>query len=200
MTLKAPKSFYHLHERLGDFGLRPVDPPTDSPLLHEWVTHPKATYWMMQEASVADVLAEHEAIEANPGHFAYMGLYHYRARFLVEVYDPAGSELAGVYDPAQGDVGMHVLTAPTDQPIPGFTKAVMTTVMHLLFDGFGAQRVVVEPDVGNEAIHRLNEYVGFRPEKPVRLKDKQALLSFCTRLDFERSPAKARLPVAADPQ
>jgi hypothetical protein len=119
-----------------------------------------------------------------------MGLYHYRARFLVEVYDPAGTELAGVYDPAPGDVGMHVLTAPAEQPIPGFTKGVMDTVMHLLFDGFGAQRVVVEPDVGNKAIHRLNEFVGFKPERSVDLKDKQALLSFCTRIDFERSAAR----------
>lgn len=190
MTLKAPSTYYHLHPQLGDFGLRPVDPPTDSPLLHEWVTHPKAKYWMMQEASVADVLAEHEAIEVNPAHFAYMGLYHYRARFLVEVYDPAASELAGVYDPVPGDIGMHVLTAPTGQPIPGFTKGVMDTVMHLLFDGFGAQRVVVEPDVGNKAIHRLNAFVGFKPERTVNLSGKQALLSFCTRIDFERSAAR----------
>jgi RimJ/RimL family protein N-acetyltransferase len=190
MSPQPPTGFYYLHPELGDFGLRPVDPPTDSPLLHEWVTHPKAKYWMMQEASVADVLAEHEEIEANPRHFAYMGLYHYRARFLVEVYDPAGTELAGVYDPAPGDIGMHVLTAPAEQPIPGFTKGVMDTVMHLLFDGFGAQRVVVEPDVCNEAIHRLNEFVGFKPERTVELKDKQALLSFCTRIDFERSAAR----------
>lgn len=190
MSLKAPDSFYHLHEGLGDFGLRLVDPPTDSPLLHEWVTHPKAKYWMMQDASVADVLAEHEAIEADPGHCAYMGLFHYRARFLVEVYDPAKSELAGVYDPVAGDIGMHVLTAPTDKPVHGFTKGVMATVMHLLFDGFGAQRVVVEPDAGNEAIHRLNEYAGFKPERTVELKEKQALLSFCTRIDFERSAAR----------
>jgi RimJ/RimL family protein N-acetyltransferase len=190
LEMLAPSTFYHHHAQLGDFGLRPVDPPTDSPLLHEWVTHPKAKYWMMQDASVADVLAEHEAIEVNPAHFAYMGLYHYRARFLVEVYDPAGSELAGVYDPVAGDIGMHVLTAPTDKPIPGFTKGVMATVMHLLFDGFAAKRVVVEPDAGNEAIHRLNEFVGFKPERTVELKDKQALLSFCTRIDFERSAAR----------
>ncbi|MFB9660710.1 GNAT family N-acetyltransferase [Glycomyces mayteni] len=190
ITATAPKSFYHLHPSLGDFGLRPVDPPTDSPLLHEWVTHPKARYWMMQDAAVADVLAEHESIQDDPHHFAYMGLYHYRARFLVEVYDPAHSELASVYDPLPGDVGMHVLTAPTDKPIPGFTRGVMTAVMHLLFDGFRAERVVVEPDSGNEAIHRLNAFAGFSPERTVALKDKEALLSFCTRMDFERSEAK----------
>ncbi|GAB4007852.1 hypothetical protein GCM10029992_62680 [Glycomyces albus] len=73
-------------------------------------------------AAVADVWAEHEAIAASDHHFAYLGLYHYRARFLVEVYDPARSELAEVYSPEPGDVGMHVLTAPAQQPIPGFTR------------------------------------------------------------------------------
>ncbi|THV43573.1 GNAT family N-acetyltransferase [Glycomyces buryatensis] len=182
--MKAPNSFYYMHPELGDFGLRLVDPPTDAPLLHEWVTDPKAKYWMMQEAGLTDVLHEHELIELSEHHFAYVGLFHYRARFLVEVYDPAHSELADVYSPAAGDIGMHVLTAPTDTPVPGFTRAVMTAVMHLLFEGFGAERVVVEPDAENTPIHRLNEYVGFRPKRTVQLKDKRALLSFCTRSDF----------------
>lgn len=188
--MRAPDSHYYLHETLGDFGMRQVDPATDSPLLHEWVTDPKAKYWMMQEAGVADVWAEHEAIAASEHHFAYLGLYQYRARFLVEVYDPTRSELAEVYAPVAEDVGMHVLTAPGQKPIPGFTRGVMTAVMDLLFGGFGARRVVVEPDVENEPIHRLNEYVGFRPERAVDLKDKRALLSFCTRADFEASAAR----------
>lgn len=186
-TAEAPGAFRHRHEPLGDFDLRPVDPATDAPLLHEWVVHPKARYWMMQDAEVSDVLAEHESIQDDPHHFAYLGLYRYRARFLVEVYDPARGELASVYDPAPGDLGMHVLTAPADKPITGFTRGVMDTVMHLLFDGFGAARVVVEPDTANTAIHRINAYAGFRPERAVRLKDKEALLSFCTRADFERA-------------
>lgn len=188
--MRAPESHYYLHQTLGDFGLRPVDPATDSPLLHEWVTDPKAKYWMMQDAGVADVWAEHEAIAASDHHFAYLGLHRYRARFLVEVYDPARSELAEVYSPEPGDVGMHVLAAPAERPIPGFTRGVMTAVMDLLFNGFEAKRAVVEPDAENGPIHRLNEYVGFRAERTVELKDKRALLSFCTRADFEASAAK----------
>ncbi|WP_198587023.1 GNAT family N-acetyltransferase [Glycomyces xiaoerkulensis] len=188
--IDAPESFHCIDERLGDFGMRLVDPATDAPLLHEWVTHPKSTYWMMQQASVADVWAEHEAIAASDHHRAYLGLFGYRARFLAEVYDPAHSELAAAYDVAEGDLGMHVLTAPAQRPIPGFTRGVITAVMRLLFEGCAAKRVVVEPDVENEAIHRLNEYVGFRPERTVPLAGKRGLLSFCTRTDFERSEAK----------
>ena len=32
------------------------------------------------------------------------------------------------YDPQPGDVGMHFLVAPTDTPVHGFTRAVITTV------------------------------------------------------------------------
>ncbi|GAB3646798.1 GNAT family N-acetyltransferase [Glycomyces tarimensis] len=188
--MRAPEGFKRRDDRLGDFTLRPVDPAGDAPLIHEWVTHPKCRYWMMTEASIADVWAEHESIAASGHHFAYLGIHRFRSTFLVEVYDPAHTELADVYDVAEGDVGMHVLTAPTDSPVPGFTKGVMVTVMELLFTGFGADRVVVEPDATNAPIHKLNDYVGFRPERTVRLSDKQALLSFCTPSDYERSAAR----------
>ena len=188
--MRAPQSHHFMHPVLGDFGMRRVDPAVDSPLIHEWVTAPKARYWMMQDAAVADVWAEQEAIAASSHRFAYLGLFRYRARFLVEVYDPARSELAGVYASEEGDAGMHVLTAPAETAIPGFTRGVMTAVMDLLFNGFGARRAVVEPDAGNEPIHRLNEYVGFRVERTVELSGKRALLSLCTRADFEASAAK----------
>lgn len=203
--MQAPSTFKRHDDRLGEFALRLVDPAADAPLIHEWVTHPKSQYWMMSEASVADVWAEHEAIAASSHHFAYLGMHRYRSKFLVEVYDPARTELAGVYDVAEGDIGMHVLTAPTNTPIPGFTKGVMVTVMDLLFadpspaprtgmppaqGGFGARRAVVEPDAANTPIHRLNDWVGFRAERTVRLSDKQALLSFCTPSDYERSAAR----------
>lgn len=188
--MQAPPAFKRHDERLGEFALRPVDPAVDAPLLHEWVTHPKCRYWMMAESSIADVWAEHEAIAASAHHFAFLGMHRYRSRFLVEVYDPARTELAGVYDVRDGDVGMHVLTAPTGTPIPGFTRGVMVTVMDLLFDGFAAKRVVVEPDATNLPIHRLNEWVGFSADRIVQLSDKQALLSFCTPSDYERSAAR----------
>ena len=47
--------------------------------------------------------------------------------------------------------------------------------------------MVVEPDVRNEAVHALNADVGFVPAERVRLDEKEALLSFCTRADWERA-------------
>ncbi len=51
-----------------------------------------------------------------------------------------------------------------------------------------ACRVVVEPDVRNTAVHELNAAVGFTVAGEVELPDKRALLSFCTREDYEAAP------------
>ncbi|MEU5805716.1 MULTISPECIES: GNAT family N-acetyltransferase [unclassified Streptomyces] len=170
---------------LGTFAVRPLDPFSDAELLHGWVTHPKAAFWMMQDASLPDVEREYMKIAAAEHHDAYIGLHEGRPAFLMERYDPSRLELVGLYDAQPGDVGMHFLVAPTDTPLHGFTRAVITTVMAALFADPGTRRVVVEPDVGNKAVHALNEAVGFVVDGPVQKPEKEALLSFCTREQFE---------------
>ncbi|WP_405679925.1 acetyltransferase [Streptomyces sp. NBC_00868] len=170
---------------LGTFSLRPLDPFSDAELLHGWVTHPKASFWMMQDASLPDVEREYMKIAAAEHHQAFIGLHEGRPAFLMETYDPAELELVGLYDAQPGDVGMHFLVAPCDTPVHGFTRAVITTVMAAVFADPAAARVVVEPDVRNTAVHALNEAVGFLPDGPVQKPEKEALLSFCTRARFE---------------
>ncbi|MFF7866069.1 GNAT family N-acetyltransferase [Streptomyces qaidamensis] len=169
---------------IGTLTVRPLDPLRDAELLHSWVTHPKAAYWMMQDAKLQDVEREYMRIAAHEHHHAYLGLHEGRPAFLMEKYDPRYVELEGLYDPEPGDVGMHFLVAPTDRPIHGFTKAVITAVMDELFADPRTRRVVVEPDVSNKAVHALNEAVGFVPEREIDKPEKRALLSFCTRAQF----------------
>ncbi|WP_306189924.1 MULTISPECIES: GNAT family N-acetyltransferase [unclassified Streptomyces] len=166
------------------FTIRPLDPLTDTRLLHGWVTHPKAAFWMMQDAGPADVERAYLDIAADEHHHAFLGLHDGEPAFLMERYDPAHRELAGLYEPEPGDVGMHFLVAPTDTPVHGFTRAVITAVMRHLFEDPAVRRVVVEPDVRNTAVRALNEAVGFEPEREIRKPEKKALLSFCTRERF----------------
>ncbi|MFD7835833.1 GNAT family N-acetyltransferase [Streptomyces sp. NPDC059761] len=170
---------------LGSFAIRPLDPFADAELLHGWVTHPKASFWMMQDASLPDVEREYMRIAAHEHHDAFIGLHEGRPAFLMERYDPSRLELVGLYEAQPGDVGMHFLVAPSERPLHGFTRAVITTVMAALFADPKTERVVVEPDVENTAVHALNEAVGFVPDGPVRKPEKTALLSFCTRAQFE---------------
>jgi RimJ/RimL family protein N-acetyltransferase len=176
--------FTRTDEELGEFALRPVDPFTDAELLHGWVMHPKSAFWMMQDAGLADVEREFLDIAARPRHDAFLGLHDGTPAFLAERYDPA-DEIGDAHDTQPGDVGMHFLCAPTDAPLHGFTRAVITTVMELLFSDPEVRRVVVEPDVRNTAVHALNEAVGFRIARTISLPGKDAYLSFCTRDDYE---------------
>jgi len=168
------------------FTFRPLDPLRDAELLHSWVTHPKAAFWMMRDARLEDVERAYMEIAADEHHHALLGLdEHGTPAFLMERYDPAHRELVGLYDPLPGDVGMHFLTPATDRPVHGFTRAVITAVMEHLFEDPAVRRVVVEPDVANKAVHALNAAVGFVPEREIQKPEKKALLSFCTREQFE---------------
>lgn len=169
---------------LGTFALRPLDADSDAVQLHAWVTHPKASYWMMQDFGIEQVAAEYRRIAEHPYHEAFLGLWNDRPTFLAERYDPARVELAGLYPARAGDVGMHFLCAPATTPVHGFTLAVLTTVMAWLFSDPAHRRVVVEPDVRNTAVHALNAAVGFMVAGPISKPEKQALLSTCTRDEF----------------
>ncbi|WP_371678446.1 GNAT family N-acetyltransferase [Streptomyces sp. NBC_01276] len=185
MSTTAEILFTRTDAVLGTFTIRPLDPFADAELLHGWVTDPKAAFWMMQDATLTEVEREYVRITTHEHHQAFIGLHEGRPAFLMESYDPARLELVGLYDPEPGDVGMHFLVAPTDTPVSGFTRAVITTVMASLFADPANLRVVVEPDVRNKAVHALNEAVGFVPEREVVKPEKTALLSFCTREQFE---------------
>ncbi len=169
---------------IGTFTFRPVDPLEDAELLHDWLTHPKSAFWMMQNARLVDVERAYMDIAADEHQHAYLGLHDGEPAFLMEKYDPAHRELVGLYEPEPGDVGMHFLVAPTDRPVHGFTRAVITAVMDELFADPGTRRVVVEPDVHNKAVRALNEAVGFVPAREIDKPEKRALLSFCTRERF----------------
>lgn len=185
-------TFTRTDDRLGKFTLRPVDPDADGPLLHGWVTHPKARFWMMQGWDADAVTRQYRDIAASPHHEAFLGHLDEEARFLVERYDPRHDEIGAAYRVRGGDVGMHFLTAPTDAPLPGFTLAVITTVVEMLFADPATERIVVEPDVDNHAVHALNAAVGFRVVDTVTLSYKQALLSVCERADLARARGASR--------
>jgi siderophore synthetase component len=167
------------------FTIEPLDVDRDLATLHGWVTHPRSVFWMMQDATVADVRTEYAAIAADPHHQAFLGRDRGRPAFLAETYDPAHSPLAGRSELREGDLGMHVLVAPpSGDAEPGFTSAVFRAVMEHCFDDPAVRRVVVEPDVRNEAIRAKNVAYGFVELGEVPVPGKTAMLSVCTRADF----------------
>lgn len=105
---------------IGAFAVRPLDPAADAELVHGWVTHPKAAFWLMSDAVLADVEREYRDIAAHPHHDAFIGLHDGEPAFLIERYDPTEVELKGLYEAEPGDVGMHFWSPP---PTPRCTAS-----------------------------------------------------------------------------
>lgn len=165
-----------------------LDLDRDLELLHRWVTHPRSTFWMMQQATVEQVAEEYARIDADPDHHALLGRVDGEPAFLLEIYDPARSPLAGRPELRPGDLGMHLLVGPPAGPRRrGFTTAVFRAAMEHCFADPAVQRVVVEPDVGNERIRAKNVEAGFVELGEISLPDKTAMLSVCTRQQFARA-------------
>jgi siderophore synthetase component/RimJ/RimL family protein N-acetyltransferase len=169
--------------------VEPLDVEGHVGTLHSWVTHPRSVYWGMLAATPADVAAEYHRICEHPHHHAWLGRVDGDPAFLVETYDPARSELAGLThltdDLAEGDLGMHVLIGPAPgDPVAGYTTAVFRAVMEHCFSDPSVRRVVVEPDARNLAIRRKNTDAGFTELREIPLPGKTAMLSVCTRAAF----------------
>ncbi|HVK29322.1 MAG TPA: GNAT family N-acetyltransferase [Nocardioides sp.] len=171
--------------------IEPLDLDRDVEVLHAWVTHPRSAFWMMQGASLADVRTEYDAIAANPHHDAFLGRVGGRASFLVETYDPAhATGMGDLPELRPGDLGMHVLVAPPEgAPVPGLTTAVFDAVMAFCFADSAVERVVVEPDVRNDAIRAKNLAAGFTELREIPMPGKTAMLSVCPRSSVRRVAA-----------
>jgi RimJ/RimL family protein N-acetyltransferase len=155
--------------------------PDDTAMIHAWFQHPHAKFWCLQGATVEQVREIYQAKLDDPHGDVHIGSIDGEPVVLVESYDPAHDQLAAHYAVEAGDVGMHICAAPARERVPGFTHHLFRATMDLMFDGLGARRVVVEPDVHNEKIHALNQAFGFVYQRNVVLKEKVASLGLCTR-------------------
>jgi RimJ/RimL family protein N-acetyltransferase len=170
-----------------DFSLRPLRLDEDVAVIQPWYQMDYAHYWNMQDMSLA-ATRDFYADAMGSGHMrAFMGFYQGAPAFVMECYDPRHDPLGQLYPVQPGDIGMHFFVGPSSRPVRHFTRDVLRAVMAFLFDELEARRVVVEPDIRNHKVHRLNRLVGFVEQGPVDLPAKTALLAFCSPTDFLHS-------------
>ncbi|MFN3601347.1 MAG: GNAT family N-acetyltransferase [Dietzia sp.] len=155
--------------------------------MHAWLCHPGSEYWGMRGLTPDQVRTFFADWLDCPHRQVHLVRIDGLRVGLAVFYDPAEIELDGRYPHQDGDLGMHLLVAPSRTPVPGTTAAVMGAICGTAFDSLGARRMVVEPDARNTAVHRLNARAGFREDGPLELADKTALLSFCSAEDFRSS-------------
>nr|WP_268246271.1 GNAT family N-acetyltransferase [Streptosporangium pseudovulgare] len=169
---------------MGRLSLTVLNPKTDAELVHGWVTQPRATYWGMLDHSVEQVREIYELVDGLPTHHAFLIRLDDRPIGLFQSYEPDADPVGERYDVRSGDVGMHLLLAPGQQPPRGLTGAVVPALIRFLFRDPEARRLVVEPDVRNErALNRL-KITGFTFESEIDMPTKRAQLAFLTRERF----------------
>ena len=164
--------------------IRSLDIEKDIAIIHTWFLMEYAAFWNMQDLSLEETRRFYGDLEKEGRMEAYLGLYQNRPAFLMECYRPEYDEVAEHYQVIPGDIGMHFMVAPAETPTHGFTRDVLRHIMAFLFYQKNARRVVVEPDVRNTKVHRLNAFVGFHYDNTIELKEKRAHLGFCTKIDF----------------
>lgn len=170
---------------LGVFELRPIDMENDIPLIHNWVNRDYAVYWEMNGFSVEEVKNTYYNILEKTQ--VYIGVFNGKEVFLLECYDPQNDIVGKYYESQKGDKGMHILVAPSENPIRNFTWNIFTVILDFIFSDSKSQRIVVEPDARNHKIHLLNKRAGFVFQHVLELPHKKAHLEFCTREDYYKA-------------
>ncbi len=169
---------------MGTFSLRPYSNVDDVKMLHQWVNLDYAKFWMLQGTTVTEVHSAYKDILAEGNTEVYIGCFNGRPVFLLEFYRTLGDPVAKYYDAKGGDYGMHVLVAPADKPLSGFTWNIFVFILEFIFSHNKVERVVVEPDINNKKIHVLNKKAGFSYKEVIEMEHKTAHLAICTRDDF----------------
>lgn len=172
-------------ENFGTIHLRYLDFDSDIYTIHQWVTNPYAKYWGMLDSTLAEVQSEYETLVSRKDYDVFVGVYNGVPIFLMEKYKASTDRVAEHYAVKDTDYGMHILVAPSEEKITGFTWNVFSTVLEYFFQLPEVERVVVEPDVRNEKIHRLNKKAGFVYQKEIELPEKTAALAFCEAEDYK---------------
>ena len=174
---------------IGELAITPFDIERHVPTAHAWLRSDHARFWGMQSLTAPQVRDYFLRLAASADFDAFIGLHDGVPAFLMERYAPAAEAIGAHYDVQPGDIGMHVLVAPADRRIPGFTWAVFVQIMDCLFADTQVERVVVEPDVANEGIHPINRRAGFVYHRRVELPGKTAWFATCTRADYAAARA-----------
>ena len=174
------------HLRRAPMTLEPLQLPRDLGRLHAWVTHPQGR--LLGDAGCERAGRRHRVRpdRRRPAPRRVAGPLGRRAGVPGGDLRPVPLRAGGTCPSSgTGDLGMHVLVAPTDAPRRGFTRQVFRVVMEHCFADPAVRRVVVEPDVRNDRIAALNKAAGFEVVRRVRLRTKEAALSVCSRDAWE---------------
>ncbi|SEP27772.1 GNAT family N-acetyltransferase [Trujillonella endophytica] len=169
--------------------VRRLDPDRDAPLVHSWVRDERARFWGMTDSTEEQVREIYGFVDSLDTHHAYLVSVEGAAVALLQTYEPAADPVAEVYPVRDGDLGIHLLLAPSDAPEPGFTERFVAAAGAVVLQNADVRRVVVEPDAANDRALDRARRTGFDVGPQVDLEHKRAQLAFLDRATLEAMAA-----------
>ncbi|MFD7277341.1 GNAT family N-acetyltransferase [Streptomyces sp. NPDC059862] len=145
-----------VHEQAVDgFGtvrILPLDAKGDAELIHGWVSEERAAFWGMNGLTpdqVADIYAHLDTLDT---HHAHLVVRDGEPVALLQTYEPGADRVGEAYEVRPGDIGIHLLLAPTGPggARPGWTALLVSAVTAYVLLTLDRQRIVVDPDVRND--------------------------------------------------
>lgn len=156
-----------------------------------WVREDRAEFWGMRDLSDAEIQSTYEWLEDSADHTIVVVSSGDQPAFLAHFYNPKAEPIGDVYDVKDGDVGLHIFSAPAHEL--RIDSTIWAKAKHLLLNLSGAQRLVVEPDVKNKAAVAAAFRMGFREDRVISVqtpdgrRTKEAVLCFLELKPLESS-------------
>ena len=176
---------------LGRMQIAVLDPVADLEVIHRWVTAPTARFWGLGELTAPELSELYAYVDGLSTHHAFLIRRDGLPVVLLQTYEPENDPLGEVYDAQAGDVGIHFLLGDRGAPARSFTTRVAHVITGFLFSRPAVDRIVIEPDVGNDRAVARARLFGFTLGPRVELPGKSGQLGFLTREAWETGGSRA---------
>ncbi len=168
----------HTVEGIGSIRLDALDPTRDAGLIAAWSAAERSHFWGMGELSKHEIRDLYQFLDGLATHHAYLVRHAGDPIALLQTYDPSADPLGEVYPVQEGDLGFHLMLAPSGLPKRGFTARLARHLLKLIGGDPRVRRLVAEPAAGNHLALRRLESLGFTIGAKLQLSGKTARL--CT--------------------
>jgi len=176
---------------LGRVEIAALDPVADLAVIHRWVAAPTARFWGLGELTAQELSDLYAYVDRLSTHHAFLIRRDGLPIVLLQTYEPENDPLGEVYAAQPGDVGIHFLLGDRGAPVRGFTTRVAHVIAGFLFSRPAVDRIVIEPDVGNDRAVARARLFGFALGPQVELPGKSGQLAFLTREAWESGGARS---------
>lgn len=158
----------------------------DVPILHEWM-HQKHIYpfWKLN-LPLEEIKVWVKKSISSPHKRVFMGYLNKEPVCYVIGYDVRQDLIRSYYSSGPRDLGMHLLIGPRQLLNKDDGEAIIRAMTLFLFEKFGANRIIGEPDHRNRIVIPILKKLGGKVIKDIQINEKRAKLVIANRNDFHQ--------------